>query len=200
MESILAKIREDAEKEGQRTGSDMADAVERSTREAEQKAAGIILEAEQQSRSRARELKERMISAAGLENRNLLLSEKQRLIQEAFENALRALETLPNDRYREIVKKLLRGIGGEGEIIVSSKDAKRLGNNFLAEVNRELKSRPGKSGQIRFSQEQREMRGGFVLRRGRHEINASFEAILQEKWEELESELDRILFGEDKTK
>ncbi len=200
MESILAKIREDAEKEGQRTGSDMADAVERSTREAEQKAAGIILEAEQQSRSRARELKERMISAAGLENRNLLLSEKQRLIQEAFENALRALEAFPDDRYREIIKKLLRGIGGEGEIIVSPKDAKRLGNNFLAEVNRELKSRPGKSGQLRFSQEQREMRGGFVLRRGRHEINASFEAILQEKWEELESELDRILFGEDETK
>ncbi len=196
MESILAKIKEDAEREGQRIGSDTADAVERSTKEAEQKAAGIILEAEKQSRSRARELKGRMLSAAGLENRNLLLSEKQRMIQEAFENTLKALEALPDDRYREIVKKLLRGIGEEGEIIVSSKDAKRLGNNFLAEVNRELKNRPGKSGQIRFSQERREMRGGFVLHRGRHEINASFAAILQQRWEELEAELDRILFGE----
>lgn len=194
MESILAKIKEDAEKEGQRIASDTAGTVERKIREAEQGAAGIILEAEKRSRSRARELKDRILSAAGMDNRNFLLSEKQRLIQEVFENTLKALEALPDDKYREIIKKLLQRIAGEGEIIVSPKDAKRLGDKFLVEVNRELKGRPKGSGQIRLSQEQREMRGGFVLRCGRHEINASFGAILRERWEELESELDRILF------
>ncbi|UCD83545.1 MAG: hypothetical protein JSU92_09585 [Deltaproteobacteria bacterium] len=194
MESIINKIKEDAEREGQRIESDMTDTVGRKIREAEQEAAGIILEAEKRSRSRARELKERMLTAMGLENRNQLLSEKQQLIQEAFKHALKSLETLPDNRYREIIKKLLLAIREVGEVIVSPKDTKRFNNEFLAEVNRELAGRRKGSGKLQFSQEQREMRGGFILRRGKQEINASFESILQERQEELETELERILF------
>ena len=84
---------------------------------------------------------------------------------------------------------------GDEEIILSPEDKKGIGASFLADLNKELKAK-GKKGEVTVAEETRPMKGGFVLRSGRKETNATYEAMLEEMRDEAELEISNALFKE----
>jgi V/A-type H+-transporting ATPase subunit E len=55
---------------------------------------------------------------------------------------------------------------------------------------------PGYRGNLHLARDRADISGGFILRRGQVQINASIEVLIQRAREELEMELTNELFGE----
>ncbi|MDP3013707.1 MAG: V-type ATP synthase subunit E family protein, partial [Candidatus Subteraquimicrobiales bacterium] len=122
----------------------------------------------------AEEEKKRALALARLEARGLVLKAKQQAVEVAFAGALKKLLALPDEKYQELMKKmLLETAEGNEEVIVSSKDRKQLNDEFLKQVNSEL-VKAGKIGKLTLSAETRNFQGGFILRSGGVEINNTF--------------------------
>lgn len=83
---------------------------------------------------------------------------------------------------------------GDEEVIISEKTMRKLGNDFLGRVNQRLRT-GGKKGELSLAEEKRQVGSGFILRKGKKEVNCSFESLLGSKREELEGEVARILFS-----
>ena len=109
------------------------------------------------------------------------------MIEEAYNKALAKLERLGKKSYQDIIKKMLLKVAksGSGEIIISKEDRKRITPSFIKNINEELK----------ISKEDREISGGFILKREKIEVNNSFESLFHSKREELELRLVKILFS-----
>lgn len=162
----------------------------------------ILAAARAEAQEHAAVTKERLVSAARLEGRNRLLAEKQKLIDLAFEKALESVQKLPDDKYRRLILSLLLKYVDRGDetVVVSERDAVRLGGAFIEETNKEVehaKSPSGKArkGHLKMITQKEETGGGFVLRSGRTELNITFPAMLKAVRDRMESDVAGTLFG-----
>lgn len=149
-----------------------------------------------EGRERAVREKQQQLQIASLDIRKRILAEKQNLITQVFEQALQELQQLEKSKYTSILKNMLAKypLEGDEEIIVSKADRQRLGDGFILQLNQELKKQQ-KKGDCKWAEEQRSLKGGFIIRRGKIEANYSFESLLKSQREELEQEVARVLFA-----
>ncbi len=200
LDKIVAKISQDAKLKAQ-AFIDQAQAEARQyLKQAETKIEAECRQLLAAGEERANREKKQRLQIATLDIRKQILAEKQGLIISVFDQALLELQRLDNKKYASIIKNLLDGypLMGDEEIIVSPADRKRLGEGFLGEINRQLK-RQGKRGECVWSAEQRNIKGGFIVRRGKIEANYSFESLLKSQREELEQQVAQLLFDEPKS-
>jgi V/A-type H+-transporting ATPase subunit E len=150
-----------------------------------------------ESMNRAQERKRRMLAVAELEMRKQILATKQQVIDETMERVNQAIKEIPRDEYRRIISQmLLESAQGDEEVFFSVEDEDRLDQSLIDEVNQELISQ-GKKGGLKLSPERETFGGGFILKSGGMEINNTFEAIIRMSRDEVESQVARILFGEE---
>lgn len=197
LEKIIDKINADAKH--------MADQIMiEANKKAEQIMSDSIKEAQlkkeailAQARQNAQDRQKRMLQMAHLSGRKTILAEKQKAIQSVFGSAINRLAGLNPGRYRQILRHILiRAVkSGKEEIILSARDRKILDGDWLKGVNKDLMKDRGLPGELRFSKETRDIKGGVILRDGQVEINGSFEAILKYNQNELESEVAAVLLS-----
>ncbi|MBN1572609.1 MAG: V-type ATP synthase subunit E [Deltaproteobacteria bacterium] len=147
----------------------------------------------------AEEIVRRRVSSARLEGRKRVLGQKEMILNEVFTEAKNGLLNLPEDRYLNLLTELVvkHGAVGDEVIMLSPKDASRLKGNLKAwnnDLNERLK-KEGFKGEVRVTDETRDIDGGLVLSKGRTEINLSLDVLLSELRLTLEGELMEILFG-----
>jgi len=185
LEKITQKILKDAKDQAQniigqaqREGEEI---IAQETKKAESLKEDILFRASRQ----AAEEKKRVLTMAELESRNALLAARQALVKEVFEEALRRLQSLSDQEYRALLKRMfLKMAQGGEEVIVSPADRTRISQDFLEELNLNLS----------LSSETRPIKGGFILRKGGVEINNSFDLLIYSLREEFEPEIVKILF------
>jgi V/A-type H+-transporting ATPase subunit E len=195
IEDILRKIKSDAEAKASEIICNAKSEREAVLKKAQEEAALLKEKLLKEGKDSAAEELKREITMANLEARKEMLAVKQKLIEKVFEKALNALYSFPTEEYRNVIKKMLISavVSGKEEVIVSVADKEKLTSQFIAEVNEELKKN-GKKGNLVFSSEERNIRGGFILKDGRKEINLSFNSLIEEKRDELEDSLVGIIF------
>jgi V/A-type H+-transporting ATPase subunit E len=147
----------------------------------------------------AREHVRRQVSLRELEARKAVLTEKGKTIDKVFEQALDELRRRDREGGYSLTRDLLlKAIeAGDEEIIVSPEDRKSINDSFLKDLNEKL-AETGRRGEVTLSEETRNIRGGFVLRRGRRETNATFETLLSMLRDDVETEVAGLLFREGK--
>ncbi len=194
-EDILKRIREDGYKKAERIKKEAEEEAEKILRDARKEAISLKEKMLRLAQASTRDEKKRILIMANLEVRKKVLERKQALIEEAFRKALNHLGHLPEEEYRQAMKKMFLETveSGEEEVIISPEE-KLIDSAFLNTVNEELNSK-GRPGRLQLSSERRECKGGFVLRAGRKEVNNTFDSLFKEKREDLESEVAGILFG-----
>ena len=165
---------------------------------------------------------ERMISSAQLKVRNDKLAAKQKVIEDIFERAINALNTMDRESFEDyLVSKIApMDISGEETLILSKefisdldkekKDKETSTNNLvkiiknkvtntsgveglIKRINNELKSK-GKNGNISVSKVPGDFQGGFILEKDGVHINNTFEALVNSMRDEMEYEVAKILF------
>jgi V/A-type H+/Na+-transporting ATPase subunit E len=174
--------------------------------EAKKQAEEIIEKANAKAEQKAEEIKKKASAEAAeklkisnsmleLEMRKDILSTKQQLIEEVFQKALDSLSKMDSNEYEDVLFKLIVSASesGEEEIMLSKQDKSRLPADFSNKLNQAL-VQAGKKGNMKISDEARDILGGFVLKAEGVEVNYSFEALLRMDRDEIEPEVAAILF------
>ena len=197
LEKILERIEQEAQNEADRIKSRASTNEAEILSKAQADADALKAQELENAKVEAEQRKERIISTANLDLRKERLAEKQSAIDAAFREAVENLLNMDDAEYRKLMKEMiLTNIQtGEEEIILSERDKAGLGNKLLAEVNQQL-AKSEKKGKLTLSQDTYNILGGFVLRRGKIEVNSSFETLFKSSRDELESEVSKILFPE----
>jgi len=196
LEKILDRIERDAQNEVDKIKNRASAAADEIMKKAQAEAEALKAQALEDARNEAEQRKQRIASTARLDLRKALLAEKQNAIDAAFREAVETLVNMEDAEYQRIIKNMIlpNAQTGDEEIILSDRDKARLGEDFLEEVNRQL-IESGKRGNLTISQDTYNMLGGFVLRRGKIELNSSFESLFKSSRDDLESEVSKILFS-----
>jgi len=196
LENIINRILDDAKKKADEIKGEARVEADRIADEARKKAKSLKDNILAEAEAEAKKEEKRILSLARLEAKNMVLAQKRAVINAVFDEVLKKLKSLTDDEYRDLIKKMLLKVGIEEgeELIVSPDDRKRINNDFLKEINKALRSQ-GKKGELRFSDEEREIEGGFILKKGKVEFNNSFSVLVEAVREDLEPKIAENLFG-----
>lgn len=185
-ESILAEARTQAEaiiKEAE-------DKVKEMESQAEKRAEELTKNRLERAEVEAQEAQKRMLSMAELELKKQSLEAKQSIIDQAFDKALVKLNNLPEEKYAAMIVTALGSVGIKGgeELIVPPQDREKFQKGLLKKINDKL------GFELKLSDEDRGIQGGFIVKVDGVEINNSFETLLRMEREKVESEIADILF------
>jgi V/A-type H+-transporting ATPase subunit E len=196
IERIIEKVIEDAKAEADQILKSNTEEVDRIVSRATEEANRVVEEGKEKAHAAAGEEKRKILAIAALETRKSVLAEKQRLIDGVFEEAVQRLVNGRLEDYKNfIITQLLRAsTDGDEVIVLSKKDHQRLGKDFLKEVNSALQSHK-KRGEISLAGEPADITGGFILRKGRKEMNCAVDALIGSIRDEVEGEIAGILFS-----
>ncbi len=193
-EKLIKKILADAQRDAESLWADADEKKqslrEKSLRDIERRKAEI----ERMAADSVVENRKRMGAVYDLEYRKQLLSAKQEMMQQARSLALTKLRSLDNASYLKLMKQRLIACAasGTGSIAVAPGET-RLNAAFIADVNAWLKQSAGQ-GSVTLLSEPRSISGGFVYVSGGMEIDVSLEALLDEAWQQSETEVAAVLF------
>lgn len=146
---------------------------------------------EERGRKGAEDTISRAESAAALLKRKAILSEKQDIIAEVFDEALDKLISMPDDQYVDTITKIAvkNALPEDGRIIFSAADKKRLPASFESDLNKKLKA-----GKLKLADDTIDTVGGFVLSYGGIEQNCTFKALIDAGRERLTDKVSKVLF------
>ena len=134
-----------------------------------------------------------ILAAARMDIAKQLLAEKRKILDEVFKQAHEQLQNLPDEEYRTLCTKLmLEAVETGAEEIVVDKNEKRINQDLINQVNRQLSSK-GK-GELKLSDQKQNIGAGFILKRGQIKTNVSLDVLLDQARKELEIDLAKELF------
>lgn len=190
IETITEKIRKAADEEAKaliaKTQADRDDILGK----AEKQADAIRKEMEKKATQDGVLFKERKVSVAELEARKLELATKQTAITRSFALALERMSSMDQNAYVELLVKAVSEAGvKDGELLFNKKDRKSIGQKVVDEVN-------GKDDTVKvtLAEDTIDAKGGFVLRKGSMEINATLETMVNAVKEAVTPEVVEALF------
>jgi V/A-type H+-transporting ATPase subunit E len=157
-------------------------------------------------------------SSAAMTRRNLLLSARGALLDEAFERAKTEVRDADFGKYRELLTALLTGalieqakaedeslsLGDEVmtfdrfEVLFNAEDREKYGAAVVEAARRGAARHIGneRADKLRLSDETADIDGGLVLRYGDIEANCSLSTLFADMREEMEQKVAAVLFAE----
>lgn len=196
LENLTSKILHDAKMQSeelvQNAENEKAKIISKRVAEANEIATSGLEKAKFEAATR----KERIISNAHLQVRNKKLESKGKVISTVFDKAVENLTQLDSEIVLTYFKNAILSMNIEGDesIIVNEKTKNMITNAFVSEINAEL-SKAGKKGELKLSNETRDIKGGFILEKNGIEVNNTFEALVNSLKEDLEYEVANVLFN-----
>lgn len=192
IEKIVAKIHEDAVEDSRRIVEEADKQADRLLSEAAAAARASAAEVIRAAEEEREEIERRAVSMAGLEVRKMRLELKQKLLQQAFDQALSQLISLPETDYKTFLTALVSSAAENGaELVFSAKDREKYGAAVVSGVNTLTKKR---GITVSLSEETRDIPGGVIICNGRVEINCAFDTLIRDQREALAAETAKILF------
>lgn len=213
-ERILADAKEDARKILEQAQADCRAAAD----DYYDRAEALREELADRAMAEGEALIARARSTAAMTRRDILLSKREELIDEAFRMANKKLCATDYGKYRELLIALLaaalldqhkneqqsREYGDEVEpvekfeVLLNARDRERFGMTVIEGARRVTERRIGadKTARITLAQDAADIDGGLVLRYGDIEINCSLSVIFARMRRDLEGKLSALLFGQ----
>lgn len=197
VEKIKEKILQDAEIKVNEILEKARLQAKETTEKANQKAVQRVKEISQKSAYETSEKKRIINSIVELEMRKDILTAKQQSIDEVFDKVLERMNNLDDSKYEQVIFNMLIASveSGAEEVVMSEDRVKKLSADFINKVNKALEA-AGKKGNIKISDETRNISGGFILKSQGIEINNSFEAVIRLYRDEIEPKVAEIFFRE----
>jgi V/A-type H+/Na+-transporting ATPase subunit E len=195
VEKIKEKILQDAEAKANEILGKAELQAKEVLEKAKQKAALRAKEISQKSTHDISEKKRIINSIVELDMRKDILTAKQQSIEAVFEKVLERMNSLDDNKYEQVVFDMLTATveSGEEEVVMSESRSKKLSADFISKANKALEA-AGKKGNIKISDETRNISGGFILKGQGVEINNSFEAVIRLYRDEIEPKVAEIFF------
>ncbi len=193
--TIIKKIEDEAEAHGQKliakAQAEGEQIVAHGREEAEKEATQIVHHAEEELQS----FKNKQMATTLLRMRKEKLDKRQRILDEIFSKALERILASDVDQYTAMLRNILLSVEEEkeGSIIPSEADKPLITQEFLEDINTELKNRNQKL-QFKLARKTADIEKGFILDFKDFEMNYSVEKILSGLWEDIKGEVSKQLF------
>jgi len=186
LEGIKKKILAEAEKEKEvilRAAKSEALKLEK---EAEEKSVKLKEKSGKEIEKLEKDVREQARIEAELQARNDILKKKQELIDQVFNQTLQALGEQPEEGRKKLLRKFLREaqaeLGSKMNILATKRDRGA------------MKDLVKKYQKVKLSKKLVRSRGGFIAASQEIEQDYTWDNVVSEKREELESEVAKILF------
>ena len=153
---------------------------------AQTKAAAEEMQAIEIAEAEVKENLKRQASVTSLDVRKFSLSLKQELVGKCFNDALKSLVGLSNEKNALLIKGLLKNAEDGERVTIAAKDKAFINQKFLNEAA------PGKK--LTLNEKNGNFSGGIVLSEKSYEKNLSFEVLLEEIKQEIEPQVSQKLF------
>ncbi len=190
IEKITAKIISDAESQAKAMLDQANASKEAILAEAKEQADEILARSEETGRSDKEKVISRRKAVADIDGRKIVLEEKQKLIGACFDQAIESISSMKPKAYVEFLAGLIKSTGEtEGELILNKKDQKAIGKKLVQAAAKVVPD-----SKITLAKETRDIRGGFLLKKGSVYINGTVEALVDEAREQLTGEVAARLF------
>ncbi|HDS84963.1 MAG TPA: hypothetical protein ENN97_07210 [Phycisphaerales bacterium] len=193
-EQVINKILAEARQQAEAIVQEASEKRDQKMRQLEDELSAYREETERLAVEAAEDRRSRMLATARMENARAMLKAKTELLDEVFAGAEDRIARMPDEPYKALVTKLMSQAveTGDEEVIVG-KDEKRITGDLIKQVNRQLGT--GFKGNLRLSDQRADIKGGFILKRGRVQVNAAVEVLVGRLREAMEMELAARLFG-----
>lgn len=195
LDTILESIRKDGRENAAailaKAQQEAAVIKSRGEEDAQLRREEILRDAPQQAQDAA----DRMLSSAHREQRRILLTARQALIQETLEAAEKSLFDLPDQEYFTVLLGLAakRALPQKGELVLGSRDFARMPADF----GKKLQAALPQGAELTVGEKPNPaIDGGFLLLYGGIEENCTFRALFDDKREELQDLTNQILFAD----
>lgn len=143
---------------------------------------------------------DRMRRLHQLEYKKDLVAGKRKLLEEAFAQAVTELNKTPEDQVADIMLSLLAlYAGGEETLIAGALNDAFFTEDFVRQANERM-TQEGKPGKLVMGEGRREGVCGLVLTTNSSEMHCTFQALMDNRQEELEARVAAILFPADPQK
>lgn len=195
LDTILESIRKDGQESAdailQKAKQEADEISARGLEDAQLRREEILRDAPQQAQDAA----DRVLSSAHREQRRILLTARQALIQETLEAAESSLFDLSDEEYFTVLLGLAakRALPQKGELVLGSRDFARMPANFAKKLQEAL---PQGAELTVAEKPNPAIDGGFLLLYGGIEENCTFRALFDDKREELQDLTNQILFAD----
>lgn len=133
-------------------------------------------------------IRQRNLSQAGIESRNLLLSARREAIEKVFAKAAERLASMPDTDKKALYEKLISRYSGSDEVIV------QLNSNDKDKLGRKIKPDGVK---ITIDKENGDFSGGLIIKEKTTETNCTFDVMVENAKKEMVSEVAAMLFSAD---
>ncbi len=140
--------------------------------------------------------KSKILTEANLGVKKTILSEKQKIMEDVFGNALESILKLSNKEYQNFIKKLILDNIEKGDetIFIGDSDKNRISKDFIEDINKEIEAK-GKKDELKLSNSYLTIKGGIIIGSGAIRKNVSLELLLKNVREESETQVSKILFN-----
>ncbi len=195
LQDILNKIEQNAREKIKQIEESLLEEKKKISEITEKKISEIKEKLEQEFQNKILQEKNMLTVQASIEFNKKILAEKNKIIDRVFSNAIEKIKN--HKKYKIFLKELIINsiTTGSEEIVISKNDREKLGENFIEEINFELKKRNLKK-ELKISIGN--IDSGFIIKSGKKEINSTIEMIMNKKREELEPKIKEILFKNEK--
>ena len=192
---ILRKIEETSSEESRKV---LAEAEDRGSKIVSAAREEASLRREQilgEARAQAGKAESLSKARSNAHRRQLILREKQELVDSVFAMALTELAQMPPAEYRDIVIRALCSFAeGNESVTFGPEDEARLGVGFIEAANAALQS-AGKDGRLTLVFAGSSLGGGLIVTSGGVSQNLAFPTLVGRLRDEMEMEVARVLFA-----
>ncbi len=136
---------------------------------------------------------DRVKSSGEMQRKQAILQAKQEVIADVLQKAYEKVCAQETAAYFEMIRKMLEKYAqpGDGIISFNAKDLKRMPKGFEAEME---KAAGKKGGNLKLSEEAKDMDGGFILVYGGVEENCTIRAMFDAKRDHLSDKVHEVMF------
>jgi V/A-type H+-transporting ATPase subunit E len=194
-EQVVEKILSDARSEAEKIKAEAQEkAAELDAAQAEELEA-FGGETKRLAAEAAADRKSRMLANARMAVAKELLAAKHGLLEQVFSRASERVGQLPESDYQKLIMALmLKAVeSGDEEVVIGAGES-QINDKVIKEINRRLG--PGFKGGLHLARDRADISSGFILRRGKVQVNVSIDVLVAQAREALEMEITTTLFGE----
>ncbi len=191
LDKIIAQIKLDGENTAEGIKAKSNAECEKLLADAQKDAEAILKSGEEKASKKYDDIIARANSQAELEERKIMLSARQSVISTMISSTLASLIALPEDKYFELILKMISKYSenSEGTISFNSADLARLPKDFESKANSVSK------GKLKLSSDAVSIDGGFVLTYGGVDVNCSFSSLFSDNSEKISDAVAKLLFS-----
>jgi len=193
-EQVVEKILAEAQAQAREITADAGEKYAAAEAELNSQLADYEKQTEALAAQAAEDKKARMLATANMEIKKEYLVAKVALLNDVFQKVRERIKTLSDKEYEDFITSLMvKAVEAGDEQVIIGAEEERIDHALIKQVNRKLG--PGYKGNLNLAQDRANIDAGFILNRGKIQVNVSIEVLLAEARDKFEIELAEELFG-----